>query len=238
MGRRPKYFTSAERASAHHNSDVRYSQTPRYVSSVRIQVSRRCDGGLLRSAKTVRAVTQRSRYLSEATRKHGLHAPKSIPGLAPLPSFIHALCAEPLPEHEPLFQQALASADALDESDLPRWKTEPPFVEDDDNDDPHSDNYTRFTKSLASVLHGVRMREQNVRDALRCAAFKAEGWRAGIDALRMEVVQLLSDWTRVVDLDVYHRYHHPREWEMHRHYIQWQARTIYHLYHLKFLDES
>ncbi|KAJ7170349.1 hypothetical protein C8R43DRAFT_1120780 [Mycena crocata] len=169
------------------------------------------------------------------TRKHGLHTPKSIPHLAPLPSFIHALCAEPLPVTAPLFCQALASATALDESDLSRWKKEPPFVEDDDNDDLHSEDYTRFTRSLTTVLHGVRMREQNETDIRRQLAFKKEGWDISIGKLRTEVIELLADWQRVVDLDIYHGYHHPREWTMHRHYIQWQARTIYHLYHLKFL---
>jgi hypothetical protein len=35
--------------------------------------------------------------------------------------------------------------------------------------------------------------------------------------------------------DLYHPFHQSREHLMLQHYIQWQARTIYHLYHLEFL---
>jgi hypothetical protein len=35
--------------------------------------------------------------------------------------------------------------------------------------------------------------------------------------------------------DLYHPFHQSREHLMLQHYIQWQACTIYHLYHLEFL---
>ncbi|KAJ7490763.1 hypothetical protein FB451DRAFT_1166091 [Mycena latifolia] len=102
--------------------------------------------------------------------------------------------------------------------------------------DPYSDRYHRFTQNLASVLHGVRLREQRERDVLRRAEFTNNGTAAGMAALCEEVVYLLSSWERVKVLDIYDQYHHSREYVMHQHYLQWQARTVYHLYHLKFLN--
>ncbi|KAJ7139120.1 hypothetical protein C8R44DRAFT_727228 [Mycena epipterygia] len=181
--------------------------------------------------------------MSQTTRKVPKHPQKdselslvSSIGLRPLPIEIDQIYSTPLPENHTLFRQALASANALDESDLQRWKVEPPFVEDDDMTDPHSAGYYHFTESLASVLHGIKLREQNQQDAQRRAEFDKEGQLVGMAALRTEVADLLSAWERVKVLSVYHEYHNPREYTMFQHYRQWQARTIYHLYHIKFLD--
>jgi hypothetical protein len=56
-----------------------------------------------------------------------------------------------------------------------------------------------------------------------------------MDRLREEVAALLLGWKRVKSLGIYNEVHHPREYAMLQHYIQWQARTIYHLYYLGFL---
>ncbi|KAJ7439133.1 hypothetical protein FB451DRAFT_1192339 [Mycena latifolia] len=195
------------------------------------------------SGKVARALANHHHYLAQNTRKKSKHplddstlSPTSILGLPPLDIKIQEMYNVPLPESHPLFREALTKPGALDESDLHRWKAEPPFVEDEDMTDPYSDRYHRFTQNLASVLHGVRLREQRERDVLRRAEFTNNGTAAGMAALCEEVVYLLSSWERVKVLDIYDQYHHSREYVMHQHYLQWQARTVYHLYHLKFLN--
>lgn len=150
---------------------------------------------------------------------------------------IQQLANAPLPETRPFFREALRKADALDESDLGRWKTEPPFVKDDDTSNPYSDQYLHFTQSLASVLHSVRLRKQNQRDAKHRTEFETNGKEAAVVALRAEVTDLPSGWERVKALRThYNAYHNSREYSMYQHYIQWQVRTIYHLYHMKFFE--
>ncbi|KAJ7820888.1 hypothetical protein B0H13DRAFT_1921095 [Mycena leptocephala] len=133
----------------------------------------------------------------------------------------------------------LAFPDTLDESDLPRWKKEPPFVEDDDSMDPYSSPYLAFTQNLITVMHGVRLREQNTCDAQRRADFLEKGCDAAMEELREEVLSLLKRWENVTRLwreDFYHPYHNSREHAMLNHYRQWLARTIFTLYYLKFMD--
>ncbi|KAJ7660630.1 hypothetical protein B0H17DRAFT_1144882 [Mycena rosella] len=77
-------------------------------------------------------------------------------------SKIECFALVPLPKNHPLFCEALTKADdALDESDLGRWKAEPLFFEDDNTSAPHSDWYLHFTQSLVSVLHSVRLHDNN-----------------------------------------------------------------------------
>ncbi|KAJ7435268.1 hypothetical protein FB451DRAFT_1194744 [Mycena latifolia] len=223
MGRRAKYFTVADCASANQASVKKYTAT---------------SGG-----KAVRAVARRNRYLAETTRKESKHPPShsaplsgSVLGLPPLNIEIEQLFHLPLPEAHPFFREALTKPGALDESDLFRWKAEPPFVQDTDITDPYSATYHRWTESLVSVLHGVRLREQNERNVQRRAEFNINGRAAALVELRREVEELMSDWERVKALNIYHEYHQSREHSMYRHYVQWLACTIYHLYHLKFLD--
>lgn len=143
-----------------------------------------------------------------------------------------------LPEKEYLFREALRSADAVDESDLARWKQEPPFQDDGDTMDPHSPRYMAFTKSLAEVLHSVRLREQNQRDVQLREKFRGQR-RDLLHALSEELVEAWACWERVVKFADERRYdplNESREYTMLHHYLQWVARTICHLYHLKFLE--
>ncbi|KAJ7152201.1 hypothetical protein C8R43DRAFT_1127279 [Mycena crocata] len=216
MGRTAKHLSIEAKAKAARGYDLKYSQK--------------------QSSKIIRATARRARHLAKTTRHESSRPLRCIPGLPPLPALVQSMYNEPLPENHAFFRQALEKAGSLDESDLARWKKEPPFVEDEDERNPHSEDYTSFTTSLMAVLHGVRLREQNEEDTIRRTNFKVNGWMASIEILRREVGELLVDWARVVDLDIYHGHHQPREWLMHRHYIQWLARRIYRLYYLKFLD--
>lgn len=146
---------------------------------------------------------------------------------------------EALPLGAPLFKEALRSPDALDESDLARWKKEPPFVEDEDTTDPYSPAYLAFTKSLAEVLHGVRLREQNAHDVRLREAVLTKGRGSVMDKLQQEVATMWSCWERMEALlgeRRYDPYHQSREFTMLEHYVRWLARTIIHLTHLKFLE--
>jgi hypothetical protein len=175
-------------------------------------------------------------------RKEGKHAadmPPVIPGLAAPNAEIQDLYHTPLPHHESLFREALRSADALDEGDLARWKAEPPFVEDEDSTDPYSARYLAFTHSLTLVMHGVRLREENTRDAQRRVELLEKGWKPVMAEMREEVRGLLQRWeivTRLWREQFYDPYHNSREHTMLAHYRQWLARTIFSMYHLKFLQ--
>jgi hypothetical protein len=165
--------------------------------------------------------------------------PSVIPDLAAPNDEIRNLYNVPLPDHEPLFRDALRSADALDEDGLLRWKKEPPFVEDEDLTDPYSAEYLAFTHSLTVVMHGIRLREQKARDAQRKADFLEKGWNAGMEKLREEVRHLLERWeivTRLSREQFYHPYHNSWEHAMLNHYRHWLTRTIFTLYYLKFMD--
>jgi hypothetical protein len=105
--------------------------------------------------------------------------------------------------------------------------------------DPYSSPYLAFTQNLITVMHGVRLREQNTCDAQRRADFLEKGCDAAMEELREEVLSLLKRWENVMRLwreDFYHPYHNSREHAMLNHYRQWLARTIFTLYYLKFMD--
>jgi hypothetical protein len=127
----------------------------------------------------------------------------------------------------------------LDESALSIWKAEPPFAEEEDSTDPYSAGYLAWTRSLVSVMHGVRLREQNTRDAQRKADFLENGWETGMEKVREEVLGLLKRWeivTKLLHEQFYHPYHDSREYAMLIHSRQWLARSIFSLYHLKFIQ--
>ncbi|KAJ7243828.1 hypothetical protein B0H12DRAFT_1236310 [Mycena haematopus] len=221
MGRRALYLTLDQKASANRKDRQKYSHSPR---------------GKATKARLRQPTHRRkqAKYLPESTPE----CPSSIPGLPPPSTEIEELYNKPLPENEPLFGEALRSADALDESDLMRWKTEPPFVEDDDTTDPYSAGYIKYTHSLTHVLHGVRLREQNAEDLRWRSRFAEDGCEAALHDLKEEVHHLLERWERMKDLSTrrpYHPFHASREHAMFQLYIQWLARTIFHKYHLKFL---
>jgi hypothetical protein len=84
------------------------------------------------------------------------------------------------------------------------------------------------------------MRAQNKRDVQRRTEFHAAGAKQAMDRLREEVIELLKGWERVQERgkDLYHPFHQSREHLMLQHFMQWQARTIYHLFHLRFMSST
>ncbi|KAJ7239175.1 hypothetical protein B0H12DRAFT_1237627 [Mycena haematopus] len=218
MGRRAKHLSLAQRLSANRESSLKYSRSPQ--------------------GQSARAASRRPQH----RRKGGKASPPpsgTLPELPPPTERMLELHNEPLPLDAQLFKQALSSPEALDESDLARWKKEPPFVEDEDTSNPYSSSYLAFNKSLVEVLHGVRLREQNVWDIQLREDVSTKGRGFVIHGLQQEVAEMWKRWERVeqlLDERKYHPYHQSREYAMLEHYIQWLARTIYHLYYLKFLE--
>ncbi|KAJ7878777.1 hypothetical protein B0H14DRAFT_3435380 [Mycena olivaceomarginata] len=151
-----------------------------------------------------------------------------------------------LPGTGHLYQEALSGAVGPDFADIERWRTQPPFAHYyneslSDTSLPWwpdlSFQYYLYTRSLRSVLNGVRMREQRTRNVERRLEFERIGSEAALGALRVEVLGLLDDFKQVKAID-YHPYIWAWEYAMWENYITWQARTICHLYYLKFLETS
>ncbi|KAJ7828173.1 hypothetical protein B0H13DRAFT_2373348 [Mycena leptocephala] len=218
MGRRAKHHTLAQQASASRESSLKYVQSPK--------------------GKITRAASRRPAH----RRKVPSARPGTIPDLpalsAPTARMLE-LYNQPLPHSAQLFKAALRSPDALDESDLGRWKEEPPFVEDDDTTDPYSPAYLAFTKSLAEVMHGARLREQNRQDIELRETVRTKGRGFVMRTLQPEIREMWMRWERAERLlseRKYNPYHQSREHTMLEHYIQWLARTICHLSDLKFLE--
>ncbi|KAJ7829464.1 hypothetical protein B0H13DRAFT_2372622 [Mycena leptocephala] len=164
--------------------------------------------------------------------------PSVIPGLTAPNAEIQELYNAPLPITNPYFARLYALPTLSMKKDS-IWKAEPPFAGEEDSTDPYSTQYITFTHSLVSVMHGVRLREENARDAQRKADFLENGWRTGMEKLREEVRGLLHRWETVTTLSreqFYHPYHDSREYAMLFHYRQWLAHTIFSLYHLKFMQ--
>ncbi|KAJ7830456.1 hypothetical protein B0H14DRAFT_3715560 [Mycena olivaceomarginata] len=164
MGRYARYLTTDTKASARHQSDLLYSQSP-----------------------------QRLKQLRKVAQTPPTNSLNHIPGFPLLSLDLVALNKLPLPESNPLFQAALTAASWIDVSDLGRWKKQPPFEQDNDTTDPCSTSYLRYSANIAVVLHGDRMREQNERDVQRRAEFHGAGCKKALERLREEVVGLLSE---------------------------------------------
>ncbi|KAJ7735591.1 hypothetical protein B0H14DRAFT_3516837 [Mycena olivaceomarginata] len=180
------------------------------------------------SAKTIRAASKRALYIHN-TGRHNHPCPlHCIPHLPALPYQIHNLYHAPLPESEILYQDFLAGD--------PDFLSHNQIVNLADNlQRPTPTVFHYFTECLGQIIDGTRMRQQKEDDRRRRVDLTQMGWSAFIDALRVEVMQLLADW-EALDIEMYDSYHTSRPYKMHQNYLHWQARTIYHLYYLQFLE--
>ncbi|KAJ7091548.1 hypothetical protein B0H15DRAFT_799982 [Mycena belliarum] len=213
-GGKPMHRKAGKTASR--ESSLKYIRSPQY------------------RGQSARAASRRPAH----RRKQAPPPPSIFPNVPKPIQRMVELYSQALPFDEPLFKEALRSPDALDESDLARWKEEPPFIEDNDTTDPFSTTYLAFTKSLGVVLHGIRLREQNTRDIELREAVATKGQDVVVAQLQQEVTGLWGSWERADALlraRKYHPYHHSREYMMLEHYLQWLARTIFHLTYLRFL---
>ncbi|KAF7367144.1 hypothetical protein MSAN_00974100 [Mycena sanguinolenta] len=232
MGRRCQHRTKEEAASAHRESVRKYSKSPH---GQRARAAARAPQH--RHKVSMRPTTPLAPSELRATRcpASPAHCPRRLSNIPQPTPAMTALNACLLPDEEFLFCEALRSADALDLSGTHMWKKEPPFDSDNDPTNPNSLSYRAFTYNLGLVLHGVRLREQNERDVERRAEFQKDRKEA-MRNVEAEAMSLLQTWERVSTLTPYDPESHSREHAMFGHYKQWLARSIYHLYYLKFLD--
>ncbi|KAJ7923200.1 hypothetical protein B0H13DRAFT_1865152 [Mycena leptocephala] len=173
MGRRAKHLSLAQQASASRESSLK---------------------GRIARAASRRPAQRRKVPPAPLGTLHDLPV-LSTPIPKPTARMLE-LYDQALPHGAPLFEDALRSPDALDESDLTRWKEDPPFVEDDDTTDPYSPAYLAFTKLLAEVLHGVRLREQNTRDVELREVVRTKGREFVTRTLQPEICEMWTKWAR------------------------------------------
>ncbi|KAJ7827069.1 hypothetical protein B0H13DRAFT_1917871 [Mycena leptocephala] len=177
MGCRAKHLSLAQQASASRENSLKYIQSPK--------------GRIARAASRRPAQRRKVRPASLGT----------LPDLPVLPTPIPIPTARMLELYDQallhgarLFEDVLRSPDALDESDLMRWKEDPPFVEDDDTADPYSPAYLAFTKLLVEVLHGVRLCEQNMRDVELREVVRTKGREFVTRMLQPEICEMWTQW--------------------------------------------
>src|ERR1700722_4445789 len=166
---------------------------------------------------------------SKSTRNHAaykkLHGRQGseTPRIPALPSQLVSLALLPLPDPRSFFfAQALQSAAPLDESDLGRWDSDPPFPEA---------SYVPselYMERLIDVMHGRRLRQQGERDRARevqCMGMSSVERQATIS---LELKTVLEEWRR---LNSFLPEYRVSVWEvrMAEHLLQWRARTVYHL---------
>ncbi|KAJ7920632.1 hypothetical protein B0H13DRAFT_2319165 [Mycena leptocephala] len=133
MGRRAKYLTVDEAAAGHRKWTHTYNQ------------------GLC--GKEVRIAARQARNSRKSTNNKSKTSPpppspppsRADVTLAPLNPKIVQWCAFPLPDEEELFLDALNGGRGRDFSCLEIWMAEPPFADDDDDDNPQSLHYIGFT---------------------------------------------------------------------------------------------
>ena len=139
----------------------------------------------------------------------------------------------PLPDSTHLFQEALLGPDNLDESDLWRWKDGPPYVVESTST-ANARPEGNYTERLVEVMHGVRLCKQHREDEARHYKFWEEDRTAALEGLCVEVDGMLKEW-KTLTLFLHHYSAGAREITMAKIYLQWLARTIYHLHYLLFL---
>ncbi|KAJ7825176.1 hypothetical protein B0H13DRAFT_2375078 [Mycena leptocephala] len=121
MGRRAKHLSLAQQASASRENSLKYIQSPNIEVELPVQPP---------------AVLHSDAKLDQHLWAPSLTSLSSPP--IPIPT---ARMLELYDQALPMARdcsKTLRSPDALDESDLMRWKEDPPFVEDDDTADPYS----------------------------------------------------------------------------------------------------
>jgi hypothetical protein len=155
----------------------------------------------------------------------------TVPG-PPLPIDLIEKALLPLPESATLFQEALRSPDNLDESDLWRWESGPPYVVESKSTATPSELH--YTGRLVEVVHGVRLREQQKTDIVRRNEYLQRNRTAALKDLSLQVTAMLEEWKRLT-LFMQDYAASAREMTMAEIHLQWQARTIYHIYHLLFI---
>jgi len=146
--------------------------------------------------------------------------PSSVPDLVS-PALIHHTTI-PLPT-SPLFLEAAQSADALDESDLPRWEKEPPYSYVEPDSTPEEEG---FTRNLVDVMLGRRVRLSNEAKAQRGRRFV----NGDHEIIFSELVHVIKEqtvrWMAIYE-SIGDGMSRGRNGRMAACWLQWQAHSIY-----------
>jgi len=215
MGRRAQYHTIAAKNAAANARRALMSQTEWYPlpHSPRLLLTR-----FNNSARSVKSAINHVAYRKQHRRQGTatIHLPK-----LPLQLLLHA--SLPLPHTSYFFSEALSSAENLDESDLGRWDLDPPYTLL--ASDPPGEVYT---KHLAEVMHGRRLRQQEERDRAWEIQRAGMSCREQREVIALELKTALEQW-KWLDSFVPEYQGGVREVRMAAHLLQWRARTVYHL---------
>jgi hypothetical protein len=84
-----------------------------------------------------------------------------------------------------------------------------------------------------SILHGIRLRKQKSQDVRRRMELKAMGLKKYLLQLRGQIVALQATLEAMRGIDYAEG---SADHAMLQLWLQWDAREIYHLYHLQFLN--
>ncbi|RDX46215.1 hypothetical protein OH76DRAFT_1485646 [Lentinus brumalis] len=173
MGRAPKYLTLQDKLQARQAAKRRYAASDRGKDVKSIQNAR---AYVHRTAKTVNHRREASVTMVDQ------HPQGDIP------AHLVALAQLPLSSSR-LFDEALTSADALDESDLGVWNLRPPYH----TLPAHQENDTerRFTQRLVEVMHGKRFRELRADGEDRVRRIDTVGLQEMVEGLEERVAELL-----------------------------------------------
>lgn len=234
MGRRAKYLDKAQRSSASHLRQNSYGNSPRCVSKMNI-----CNITLLNlpySGKSVRKASRQEHYRREHGRQ-GSSTSRPRPTtlrLPPLSARLVDMATRSLPCGSRLFQRALNDPESIDDSELKFWNTGPPYAFHDVAE--HEGAEHSRMERLVEVMHGWRLRLQRDADVKHQEEFEMDGqgvmlrWEAGI-------IDMLEDYKTTRQILREHS-DSVQERRMAMVFHQWQAREIFHLYNLEFLQSS
>jgi hypothetical protein len=120
----------------------------------------------------------------------------------------------------PIFQEAFRSADAMDESELPPYELDPPYMPPSYPTDTNREQ--DYTDKMVEVLHGRLMRERQTFEDHRMRSLSREGLRRERE---QEFVTLLGKWKALnTYLEGYQA--GQREMKMALHLLQWRAYLV------------
>jgi hypothetical protein len=139
-----------------------------------------------------------------------------------LPDRLIAMATIPFPNTR-LFQEALQSADTMDESELPQYELDPPYMPPSYPTDAERDQ--DYTDEMIQVLRGRLMRERQKFEDLRMRTSSQERLRR---ERQNELVTLLGKWEA---LNTYMEGYRAgqREMKMALHLLHWRAYLVYKL---------
>jgi len=203
---------------------------PYHISEVYRLIEACFRGKQLRPAQNRRAYRKRT---GRHSSKDGVHTPAPkvihpstlslVPALSPV---LIAHATVPLPT-SPLFSEAAHSADGLDESELPRWEEEPPYMGAESDSTPQEE---QFTRNLFDVMLGRRARLAKEARAQRRRCLESGDRVTFIMELVSTITKRSVRWS-----DVYEKVGDclsgGRKDRMAMCWLQWQARDIYDITH-------